>query len=111
MCPLSECMQLIGGTWTPNIIWYLAGGARRFSELRADIPGVSAKMLSSRLKQMEDNGLVRRTVVETHPPTVEYELTDLGAELLPAIEAIVAVGRKLKGEDEKYQVDEETQLV
>ena len=47
MCPLSDCMSFIGGAWTPNIIWYLSSGPRRFSELRADIPLVSAKVLTS----------------------------------------------------------------
>ena len=46
MCPLSDCMAFIGGAWTPNILWHLAQGPRRFSELRADIPLVSAKVLT-----------------------------------------------------------------
>lgn len=96
-------MQFIGGMWTPNIVWYLSGGPRRFSELRADITGISAKVLSARLKQMEDNGIVARKVMPTKPPTVEYRLTELGAELMPAIDAIVTVGKKLKG---KYVGDE-----
>ncbi|HUN13041.1 MAG TPA: helix-turn-helix domain-containing protein, partial [Rhabdaerophilum sp.] len=81
-------MNLIGGAWTPNIIWYLHGGPRRFGELRVDIPAVSAKMLSARLKDMEKNGVVLRRVMPTSPPSTEYELTDLGRELLPAIVAI-----------------------
>lgn len=89
-------MKLIGGAWTPNIIWYLNGGARRFSELEGDIPPLSAKVLSTRLKEMETKGLVTRTVMPTSPPTVEYELTPLGHQLVPAIEAIVEVGRQLK---------------
>ncbi len=95
-CPLNECMKLIGGTWTPNIIWYLSGGARRFSELKEDITPVSAKVLSARLKELEAKGVVDRTVVATSPPTVEYSLTDLGQRLVPAIDAIVTVGKMLK---------------
>ncbi|MFY8105998.1 MAG: winged helix-turn-helix transcriptional regulator [Elstera sp.] len=95
-CPLFTCMSLIGGAWTPNIIWYLSGGARRFSELRADIPAISAKMLTQRLRDMEENGLVTRTVMPTSPPSVDYALTDLGQELVPAIRAIVDVGARLK---------------
>ena len=98
-CPLSECMQLIGGAWTPNIIWYLSGGARRFSELKDDIPPISAKVLSTRLKELEEKGVVDRTVVATSPPTVEYSLTALGQELVPAIAAIVRIGKKLKEND------------
>lgn len=96
MCPLSHCMALIGGAWTPNIIWYLSGSARRFSELRHDIPAISAKMLSARLRDLEDKGVVLRQVMPTSPPSVEYSLTPLGRELLPAIATIAEIGKKLK---------------
>lgn len=96
ICPLSECMSLLGGVWTPNLIWYLSGGPRRFGELRSDIPRISAKVLSARLRAMEETGVIRRTVVASSPPSVEYSLTELGCELIPVIEAIVKVGMKLK---------------
>lgn len=95
-CPLTECMRLLGGAWTPNVIWYLRAEPRRFSELMADIPGVSPKVFSARLKKLETDGILVRRVVPTTPPTVEYSLTELGQELIPAIEAIVQVGHKLK---------------
>ncbi|WP_019645202.1 winged helix-turn-helix transcriptional regulator [Novispirillum itersonii] len=96
MCPLSHCMSLLGGAWTPNIIWYLSGGPRRFSELRHDIPAISAKMLSTRLRDLEDRAIVIRQVMPTSPPSVEYSLTPLGRELLPAIQTIAEIGHKLK---------------
>lgn len=96
LCPLGECMKLIGGLWTANIIWHLSAGSRRFSELKRDIPEISAKVLAARLREMSDYGVISRTVMATSPPSVEYELTDLGQELMPAIKAIVSVGKKLK---------------
>jgi DNA-binding HxlR family transcriptional regulator len=95
-CPLSKCMEVLRGAWTPNIIWNLIGGPRRFSELRVDIPKVSAKVLTARLRDLEAKGVVRREVKPTSPPSVEYSLTDLGQQLIPAIDAIAAVGHKLK---------------
>ncbi|MBL8672102.1 MAG: helix-turn-helix transcriptional regulator [Alphaproteobacteria bacterium] len=95
-CPLTECMALLGGAWTPNVIWYLAAGPRRFGELRRDIPKISAKMLSARLQELVRRGVATRTVMPTSPPTAEYALTALGEELLPAIRAIVRVGERLK---------------
>ncbi|ESQ74931.1 helix-turn-helix domain-containing protein [Asticcacaulis sp. AC402] len=89
-------MVLLGGAWTPNVIWYLSGGPRRFGELKSDMALISAKMLSARLKDMEDKGVITRTVMPTSPPSVEYALTDLGAELVPALKAIVSVGQRLK---------------
>ena len=95
-CPLTECMSLLGGAWTPNVVWYLREGPRRFNELRGDVAGISGKVLSQRLQRLHADGIVERRVMPTSPPTVEYELTALGRELLPAVDAIVDVGRRLK---------------
>ena len=95
-CPLAECMALLGGAWTPNVIWYLSGGPRRFGELRRDIPRISAKVLSARLRELTAKGVVRRQVVPSSPPSAEYSLTPLGRELMPAIAAITDVGLRLK---------------
>lgn len=100
-CPLTECMALLGGAWTPNIIWYLSHEPRRFGELRTDIPPISAKVLSARLHELEAKGVVTRNVMPTSPPSVEYALTPLGCELMPAIRAIVDIGHKLKARSAK----------
>ena len=92
---MSACMSLLGGVWTPEIIWNLSEGSRRFSELRRAMPAISAKVLSARLKDLEQRGVLYRAVLATAPPSVEYTLTDLGEELIPAIRAIVEVGSKL----------------
>lgn len=96
-CPLTECMAFLRGAWTPNVIWYLSGGPRRFGELRADIPRISAKVLSTRLRELEQKGVVIRQVIASAPPSAEYSLSELGKELIPAINAIVRVGQKLHG--------------
>ena len=92
---MSQCMSLLSGLWSPEIIWSLSTGARRFSELRRNIPGISAKVLTGRLRDLEQRGVLARSVIATSPPTVEYELTALGEELLPAIRSIVEVGTRL----------------
>jgi DNA-binding HxlR family transcriptional regulator len=94
-CPLANCMMLLAGAWTPHVIWALSSGPRRFSELRADLPGVSAKVLTDRLRGLEDRALVRRTPVPTSPPTVEYALTPVGRELLPVIRTMADVGNRV----------------
>jgi len=100
-CPLSHCMAILGGAWTPNVIWCLSAEPRRFSELRVDIPVISAKVLTARLKDLERKGVVLREVMPTSPPSVEYSLTELGRELIPAIKAIADVSHKLKWQEEK----------
>ena len=95
-CPVAACMEVLGGVWTPNLIWMLSGGPRRFGELRRDIPKISPKMLTSRLRALEAKGVIAREVVPSSPPSVEYSLTDVGHELIPVINAIVKVGTRLR---------------
>jgi DNA-binding HxlR family transcriptional regulator len=94
-CPLNHCMELLSGAWAAHVIWFLSAQPRRFSELRLDIPAISARVLSQRLRELEAKGVVSRTVMPTSPPSVEYALTDLGRELHPVVSAIAAVGKKL----------------
>lgn len=89
-------MNFLRGAWTPNIIWYLSGGPRRFTELKHDLGGVSAKVLTQRLRHLTNLGVVERLELATSPPTVEYRLTRIGGELKPAMDAIVSVGQRLK---------------
>ena len=95
-CPIAACMRVLGGVWTPNLVWMLSGGPRRFGELRRDIPQISPKMLTARLRELEAKGVVAREVMPSSPPSVEYSLTDVGHELIPVINAIVKVGTRLR---------------
>lgn len=90
------CMGLLRGAWAPHVIWFLSGEPRRFGELRIDMPGISARILSARLRELEADGVITRSATKTSPPSVEYALTDLGRQLVPALDAIVKVGRKLR---------------
>ena len=92
---MGACMSLLGGAWTTNVVWQLSGGPRRFGELIRDIPGISPKMLTARLRELEEKGVVEREVTPTSPPSVEYSLSDLGHELVPVIDSIVRVGTRL----------------
>ncbi len=98
-CPLTSCMALLRGAWAPNVIWYLSAGPRRFGELRHDIPKVSARVLSARLRELESKGVIHRQILASSPPSAEYALTDLGRELVPALQAIANVGVKLKSQN------------
>jgi DNA-binding HxlR family transcriptional regulator len=95
-CPMAACMEILGGAWTPSLIWKLSGESRRFGELMRDIPGVSPKMLTTRLRALEEKGVVVRTVVPSSPPSVEYSLSELGRELVPVIDTIVRVGTRIR---------------
>jgi DNA-binding HxlR family transcriptional regulator len=86
--PVGDVLALIGDKWTVMVIGDLDGGKKRFSELRRDLPGISQKMLSTKLRALERDGLVERTFYPVIPPRVEYELTPLGRELLSSLESL-----------------------
>ena len=89
VCPrFHVAVELVGGRWTGAIINRLLGGRARYNELRAAIPEISDRMLSERLRVLETEGVVTRTVVPESPVRVEYELTAKGRALEEAIEAI-----------------------
>lgn len=88
MTPVSDVLQQIGSKWTVFIIGHLSAGPSRFSELKRAIDGISQKVLTSTLRELERDGLVTRTVTPSIPPRVDYELTDLGRELRKPLLAI-----------------------
>lgn len=85
LLPVRDALDLLGGKWKIPIIVALSFGNRRFRELQRHIEGITAKMLSKELKDLEVNELVKRTVFDTTPVTVEYELTDYGKTLKKVI--------------------------
>ncbi len=88
-CPrYHQAVELIGRRWTGAIVRALLHGVTRFSGLTATIPGLSDRMLSERLKELETEGIVVRTVHPTTPVGVEYQLTPKGQALAAAVEAI-----------------------
>lgn len=86
--PVGEILSQIGGKWTVLIITRLKHGPMRFSELKRLTGGISQKVLTATLRELEMNGFVTRTVTPTIPPRVDYELTDLGRELLVPLGAV-----------------------
>jgi len=93
-CPVSYALDKVGGRWKPLILWNLRNGRLRYSELKKAIPPITEKMLIQHLKQLETDNLVQRKVIEVMPPHVEYCLSDAGAELLPALNALADWGIK-----------------
>jgi DNA-binding HxlR family transcriptional regulator len=80
-CPLTDLIDMIGGRWKVLALWRLRDGRKRFTELRRLMPGVTQKMLTQQLRQLEADGLVWREVFPQVPPKVEYGLTATGEEL------------------------------
>lgn len=104
-CAMDLTMSFIGGKWKAIVLWYLKNGRKRFGELRKLVPGISEKMLSLQLRELEKDGIVKRTVFPEIPPRVEYELTEEGKTLIPTLNAIAEWGRgKAKRDGEIVEV-------
>src|SRR5215467_4084361 len=87
-CPVEQALEVLGGKWKPLILWRLAGGTLRFGQLQRAMPGVTQRMLTLQLRELERDGLIRRTVYPEVPPRVDYALTEPARGLLPAMQAI-----------------------
>ena len=95
-CPVETTLVLISNRWKTLIIRDLLDGTRRFNELRRSVAGISQKVLTSNLREMEADGLVHREVFAEVPPRVEYSLTPLGESLRPVLDALAAWGTNFK---------------
>ncbi|MCP2164812.1 winged helix-turn-helix transcriptional regulator [Goodfellowiella coeruleoviolacea] len=80
-CPCRDVLDLVANKWTALVLGVLRRRPHRFGELRREVEGISQKMLTQNLRNLERDGLISRTVYPTTPPSVEYALTDLGAEI------------------------------
>lgn len=95
-CPVETTLNLINNKWKVLILRDLLPGTKRFGELKKSIGGVSQKVLTAQLREMEGDGLLTRTVYAEVPPRVEYTLTDLGYSLKPILDAMWNWGEAYK---------------
>lgn len=96
--PVRLTLDIIGGKWKVLILYHLRGQTRRFNQLQRLLDGVTQRMLTLQLRELEKDGIVHRQVYQQVPPKVEYSLTPLGKTLLPVIELMYEWG-------ERYAVD------
>jgi DNA-binding HxlR family transcriptional regulator len=84
-CAVESTLDVIGGKWKGVILHHLIGGKKRFNELRRLMPGITQRMLTLQLRELEQDGVIHREVYQEIPPKVEYSLTDYGRTLEPII--------------------------
>jgi len=87
-CPVKATSNVIAGKWKVLIVWHLSFGTMRFAELRNVLPGVSEKVLTAQLRQLEQDRVVRRIDAGSSPPRVDYMLTESGRDLIPLMQAM-----------------------
>ena len=97
-CPVQATANVMAGKWKVMIVWHLSFGTRRFAEIRDFLPGVSEKVLTAQLRELQHDGVIERMVTPTVPPRVDYRLTDpRGKELVAVMETMCAWSMKHLG--------------
>ena len=95
LCKVEDALGILVGKWKPLILLHLLkNGTQRFSELKRSIPGITQKMLTNQLRELEDEDIIERYVYPQVPPKVEYSITDYGRTLEPILEAMHEWGTK-----------------
>jgi len=93
-CPVTHCLNRIGGKWKIMIIYVISKNCNRFSKIRKVIPDISKQMLVNQLRELEEDGILLRTVHAGKPPRVEYSITEYGMSLMPVINVLQEWGLK-----------------
>ncbi|GAA3404036.1 transcriptional activator HxlR [Paenibacillus hodogayensis] len=104
LCEKELTLSVICGKWKPLILWNLGQGTMRFCELKKILPPVTQKILTTQLREMEEDLLVHREVYPVFPAKVEYSLTEHGKTLIPILQSMMDWGRVYKGVLQEYEV-------
>jgi DNA-binding HxlR family transcriptional regulator len=91
-CAVDVALDVLGGKWTIQVLWFLSQGVQRFGQLRKSIPGITQKVLTRELRALEGHGIVRRKAYAQVPPRVEYSITAYGRTLNPLLDAMCEWG-------------------
>ncbi len=98
-CPVEYTASLLGNKWKPLIMRELLSGMKRYNELVRNVAGISPKVMTQNLRELEEDGILSRKVYPEVPPRVEYTLTDKGNDLKPIIEAMRLYGLKYRDQN------------
>lgn len=102
-CPVEAALDIIGGKWKAILLFRILEETRRFGELRKLVPGMTQRMLTNQLRELEADGLIARKVYPQVPPKVEYSITDFGASLEPVLQELRKWAEKNKSVTLKIQ--------
>ncbi len=105
-CQVEGLLGMVGGKWKVSILWWLQQGTKRYTELQKLLPGVTQKMLTQQLRELERDSLVQRKVYSEVPSKVEYSLTDFGARLKKALDDLGKLAHSNEDEIEASQKSE-----
>jgi len=104
-CPVELTLSVVAGKWKILILWHLRDATLRFSELRDAIDGITDKMLSQQLRELDEDGLIHREVYPVVPPKTEYSLTEAGQRMVPVLTAMQQWGLDYKVREGEAQAE------
>jgi DNA-binding HxlR family transcriptional regulator len=87
-CPVKAALNVIGGKWRPLILYHLFEGTKRYGELSRLVPGITRRILTLQLRELESAGVIRRVIYQEVPPKVEYSMTEFGKSLEPLLQML-----------------------
>jgi DNA-binding HxlR family transcriptional regulator len=93
-CPVELTLDVVGGKWKPMILWLLRGNTRRFNDLQAAMPGITHKVLTHQLRELQRDGIVLRIVAGEPRLRVDYALTEFGATLRPVLDGMASWAKR-----------------
>lgn len=93
-CPIEATLELIGGKWKSLILWHLIDNTLRFNEISKLIPQATPKMITQQLRDLEQDGLVIRTIYPVIPPKVEYHISEFGKSIIPILDCMCNWGKQ-----------------
>jgi DNA-binding HxlR family transcriptional regulator len=96
-CPVQATINVLSGKWKVQVVWHLSFGPRRFAELRDLLRGVSEKVLTTQLRELEKDGVISRKAERSSPPKVTYALSPAGNNLIPLLQDLCDWGSKQFG--------------
>lgn len=105
LCEKELTFSVIGGKWKPIILWQLSQGTKRFCELKKLLPPITQKILTTQLRELEDDLLVHREVYPVYPAKVEYSLTKHGDSIIPILQLMTEWGRTYKEAIVRFEVE------
>ncbi|PYI53991.1 winged helix-turn-helix transcriptional regulator [Paenibacillus flagellatus] len=105
LCEKELTLSVIGGKWKPMILWHLGQGTKRFCQLKKLMSPVTQKILTTQLRELEDDLLVHREVYPVYPAKVEYSLTEHGESIIPILRMMMEWGKTYKEAVVHYEVE------
>ena len=108
-CGMAVALRVIGGRWKPAILCRLANETMRYSELKKSIEGISERMLVAQLRELEQDGILRRLVYAEVPPRVEYEITEFGYTMKPMLDSMAEWGNTARSFNENKSATESSE--